>query len=175
VAPGPVVAIGRRAAALLRSGAEARVLAPLAASVYVVARGEVAWLCGPEGPLHPRAIVLSSPPRTGAYRAGDVLALPECTLPAWSPAPAPTDPRTATALRHGAARLAAAAAALGEPAGFGARLAGKPLRFPLTRAAGGADDLAAACAADAPAAAAAAALGLLGLGSGLTPSGDDFV
>lgn len=175
MAPGSIVAIGRRAAALLRSGAEARVLAPLAASVYVLARGEVAWLGGPEAPLHPRAIVLSSAPRTDAYQAGDVLALPACTLPAWSPAPGPTDPCAAAALRHGAARLAAAAAALGEPAGFGARLVGKPLQFPLTRAAGGADDLAAACAADDPAAAAAAAVGLLGLGSGLTPSGDDFV
>jgi hypothetical protein len=175
VAPGSVIAIGRRAGALLQSSAEARVLAPLAASVYVVARGEIAWLCGPEAPLHPRAIVLSSAPRTDAYRAGDVLALPACTLPAWSPAPAATDPRTAAALRHGAARLAAAAAALGEPAGFGARLLGKPLQFPLTRAAGRADDLAAACAADDPSAAAAAALGLLGLGPGLTPSGDDFV
>jgi hypothetical protein len=52
---------------------------------------------------------------------------------------------------------------------------GKPLAFPLTGAATAADALARACARDAADAAADAALALLGLGPGLTPSGDDLV
>ena len=52
---------------------------------------------------------------------------------------------------------------------------GVPLRFPLTGAANAADVLARACARDDPSDAADAAVSLLGVGHGLTPSGDDFV
>src|SRR5262249_58412931 len=65
--------------------------------------------------------------------------------------------------------------ALGTPSGFGTLLGGAPLAFPLDGAAGHARVLADACTRDDAAAAEPAMLSLLGLGGGLTPSGDDFV
>jgi hypothetical protein len=65
--------------------------------------------------------------------------------------------------------------ALGTPSGFGTWLLGAPLAFPLDRAAARANALAAACAADDASRAADAACKLIGLGPGLTPSGDDLV
>lgn len=172
---GSVIGLGRRAAELLRVGVEARVLASLSASIYIVVQEQILWLGGPEETLHPRAVLLSEPPATGGCAPGETLRVPPCTVSPWCPEPPPADARTAAALRRGAARLAAGAAALGRPEGFGARLVGAPLAFPLAGAAECADALAAACADDAPARAAAAATALLGLGAGLTPSGDDFV
>ena len=61
------------------------------------------------------------------------------------------------------------------PDGFGALLAERTPPFPLDTAVGRARELASACGADDPAAAAAVATELLGLGPGLTPSGDDYV
>ena len=52
---------------------------------------------------------------------------------------------------------------------------GRPLAFPLAGAAKAADAMAAACARDDADTAASAAVALLGLGAGLTPSGDDLV
>jgi hypothetical protein len=172
---GTVTIIGRRAAELLRSGGEARVLAPLSASIYMVLADEVLWLGGPGETRHSRAVLLSEPPPAASWAPGDLLRVPPCSLPAWCPEPAPSGVPAATALRRGAAVLAAAAPSLGRPEGFGARLVGAPLAFPLAEAAAPAAALAEACAGDAPDDAAAAALALLGLGPGLTPSGDDFV
>jgi uncharacterized protein DUF2877 len=172
---GAVTVIGRRAAELLRSGDEARVLAPLSASIYIVAAGEVLWLGGPGETRHCRAVLLSEPPPAASWAPGDRLRVPPCSLPPWDPEPAPSGVSAGMALRRAAAGLAAAAPSLGRPEGFGARLVGTPLAFPLADAAAPAAALAAACAADAPGDAAAAALTLLGLGPGLTPSGDDFV
>lgn len=172
---GTVIGVGDRAAALLRDGGDARVLAPLSASIYVVVRDQILWLGGPDDALHPRAILLSEPPATGGCAPGEVLRVPPCAVPPWCPAQPPADAWAAAALRRGAARFAHAAASLGRPEGFGARLVGAPLAFPLADAVERADALAAACADDDPARAAHAAVALLGLGSGLTPSGDDFV
>jgi hypothetical protein len=66
-------------------------------------------------------------------------------------------------------------AAIGTPTGFGALLAGEPLRFPLDLALARVRTLAAAVRDDDAVAFEAAALPLLGLGLGLTPSGDDLV
>ncbi len=93
----------------------------------------------------------------------------------WRPAEVPAGRDAAAAMARGAARLGAAAWALGAPDGLGALLVGAPLAFPLDAAAGPARALAAACAANAPEQAAGAAQALLGLGPGLTPSGDDYV
>ena len=172
---GRVIGLGRRAAELLAAGGEARVLAPLGASIYVVVQEQILWLGGPEEPLHPRAVLLSERPATGGCTPGTTLRLPAVTVAPWCPESPPSDPPATAAFRRGAARLAAGAAALGRPEGFGARLVGAPLAFPLSGAAERADALAAACADDAPPRATAAATALLGLGAGLTPSGDDFV
>jgi hypothetical protein len=172
---GTVTTIGRRAAALLGGERNGRVLAPLTASIYIVVREQVLWLGGPAETLHPRAILLSRRPQADASAPGDLVRLPPCLVQAWSPQPIPTGAAAAAALRRGAAALIGATPVLGRPQGFGARLIGEPLGFPLAGAAEPAESLAAACARDAPDDAADAALAVLGLGSGLTPSGDDFV
>jgi hypothetical protein len=64
---------------------------------------------------------------------------------------------------------------LGQPLGLAAWLVGTPLAFPLGAAITSLAAVAHACENDAPADAARASRPLLGLGPGLTPSGDDFV
>ena len=61
------------------------------------------------------------------------------------------------------------------PSGFAALLCGQPLVFPLSHRADAARALAAACATNDMQAFTQAAARLIGVGSGLTPSGDDFV
>ncbi|HEV8584108.1 MAG TPA: DUF2877 domain-containing protein [Methylomirabilota bacterium] len=174
---GDVTAIGWRAhAALSRTGGDARVLAALAASTYLDAAGEVVWL-GPAATSHARAvsILFRGSPRTAGPQPRDVLrlALPlPRAVKVWRPEPGPATAEAAATLRLNASRLAVGT--LGTPRGFGAWLAGAPLAFPLERAHGRADALAHACADDDPPRAAQAAVALLGLGPGLTPSGDDF-
>lgn len=175
-----VTGIGWRALAVLReAGGAARVLAPLSASIYIDAAGEVLWIGARDAAPHARAIMITGSPRTiVAYGSSGVLrlALPlPPTLRPWRPADVPATPAAAAALMRGATQLGGAIATLGAPRGFGARLARAPLAFPLAAAAARAEALARACADDAPARAADAALALLGLGPGLTPAGDDFV
>ena len=173
---GNVVAIGWRAAEILGdAAADLRVFAPLTASIYMDAGGEMLWLGGPRDVMHPRAILLSALPDPGAYARGDTLTVPPSRPMPWRPV-TPNGGAVATAaFRDGVRRLAASAASFGEPQGFGAWLMGTPLRFPLTGAAKAVEALGGACGNDDAPAAAVAALSLLGLGGGLTPSGDDFV
>jgi hypothetical protein len=175
VSLGTVIDIGWRAAELLEGAPVVRVLAPMRASIYIVVSGEPLWLCGPADMMHPRAIVLSEPPDPSAFVPGTTLSVPPCAVRPWRPDTPLADARASAALRCGARRLATTAIALGEAAGFGAWLVGRPLTFPLTGAGTLADALAAACAIDNASAAAETAAPLLGLGAGLTPSGDDLV
>lgn len=170
-----VAAIGWRADAALReTGGEARVLAPLSASIYLEAAGEVLWVGERDATPHARAIQITGSPRPLVARGSLLrLASPADGLAPWRPPPGPATLDDAAALRANAARLHAGA--LGEPRGFGAWLAGRPLAFPLEAAAGRAHALARACTDDDPGRAAEAARALLGLGPGLTPSGDDLV
>lgn len=172
---GTVVTIGWRAAELLARASVVRVLAPMRASIYIVVDGETLWLAGPTDVMHPRAVLLSEPPDPSALGAGDTLSIPPCALRPWRPDARIADARASAALRRGAERLGKTVMALGEPVGFGAWLVGRPLAFPLTGAGKLADALAAACMTDNATAAAEAAVPLLGLGGGLTPSGDDLV
>ena len=165
-------AIGATAyAALTRSGGAARVMARLAASMYMTAGDAIVWLGPATAPLHPRAILVARAPDL----EGDDVAIDVGPLVPWRPGPIVLDRVAADAARTAWRGLASALAALGTPAGFGARLAGAPLAFPLDGAAPAADALADACARDDARAATDAARALLGLGGGLTPSGDDFV
>jgi hypothetical protein len=165
------VAVGGLAqAALIRTGGRARVLARLGASVYLTAGDDIVWL-GPAGAtLHPRAILAATAPDP---RAAEI-EVGVAGLAPWQPALPALDARTTAVLLDGWRRLAAALGALGAPGGFGALLAGRPPGFPLQGAEAAARALAAACARDDAAAAGDAALTLLGLGGGLTPSGDDY-
>jgi hypothetical protein len=173
-----ICAIGWRADAAVREGSgAARVLAALATSVYVDVGNEVLWIGLADATPHARAMHVAVAGRDGLTRlqVGDALHLaPASGLRPWRPDGAPTTTEAAMALRRGAARLAARAAPLGEPRGFGAWLLGAPLGFPLDAARAHADALARACAADDPPQAATAAGALVGLGPGLTPAGDDF-
>lgn len=172
---GTVIGIGWRAAEVLDSAATVRVVAPMRASIYIAGRGEILWLGGPAEVMHPRAVLLSEPPEAASFATGDALPVPRWTMRAWRPDRPRSVGDAVTRWRGAARRLSSTAAALGEPAGFGAWLTGAPLAFPLSGAGKAAATLASACAADDATGAAAAASALLGLGAGLTPSGDDFV
>lgn len=169
-APVQPVAIGVTAhAALVHSGGVARVLARLRRSTYLIADGEIVWLGGPDAALHPRAILAARPPDP----EHDVVRLEVSTLVPWRPPTPALGGATAADLARGWQALAAASPRA--PGGFGALLHGAPLAFPLRGAREAAEALARACARDDASSAAGAALALLGVGGGLTPSGDDYV
>jgi hypothetical protein len=164
------VALGVTAhAALARAGGEARVLARLRGSTYLTVDGEIVWLGGPDAVLHPRAILASRPPQP----AENVVRVHVGALTPWRPSIPARDGVTAAELARGWRALAAPT--LGPPGGFGALLSGQPLAFPLEGSRAAAAALARACARDDAASATGAALALLGVGRGLTPSGDDYV
>ena len=160
--------IGWKARAALDAGGVARVLAPLSASIYMTVDADILWL-GPAGAtLHPRAILCADalePP--GAIEPGELVRVDATGVAPWRPAEVPATRDAAAALSRGAARLGAAAQALGAPDGFGALLVGARPGFPLDAAADLARALASACAADRLEEAAQAAWALLGLGAGL--------
>jgi Protein of unknown function (DUF2877) len=172
-APGRLraAAIGEIAhAALGRSGGQARVLARLSASTYLTVGDEIVWLGAVGSELHPRAILAAAAP------PGDeeIVRLDSGALTPWQPPALSLERAGAQRLVVGWRRLAAAAA-LGPVGGFGVLVTGGALAFPLDGARDVAAALADACARDDAAAGAEAAMALLGLGGGLTPSGDDFV
>jgi hypothetical protein len=164
------VAIGEIAhAAVVRSGGVGRVLARLSASTYLTAGGEIVWLGAAGSVLHPRAI-LGGPPSV----AGEIVRLDVGTLAPWAPPALALDRATAARFAVGWRRVVAGVCTLGAPGGFGALLSGAALVFPLQGARDTAAALVRACARDDADAAADTARALLGLGGGLTPSGDDF-
>lgn len=168
----PVVAIGARArAALERSRGHAEALSAFPASPYLRAAGELIWVSHRLPAAHPRAVHVARPVhaagvvRFGALPAPDTRA---CSLPLAS--------RTALArARRACAKLVASPDAIGVPRGLGLLLVGQLPPFPLDAALPHVTMLARAVHADDPDAAHRAAYPLLGLGPGLTPSGDDFV
>jgi hypothetical protein len=167
-----VEAVGLLAhSALAASGGRARRLARLSASVYLTAGGAIVWLGLTGAALHPRAILVAALPDLDA----DELLIDTMGAAPWRPALPALDAPAAARVRECWRRVTRDLAPLGEPGGFGALLTGRPLGFPLLGARPAAEALAAACARDDAAAAAGAAPGLLGLGGGLTPSGDDYV
>jgi hypothetical protein len=165
-----VVRIGEVArAALARAGSVARPLAGFADSPYFEAGREIIWVGTQRRALHPRAVIASSVPQRG-------LTLTFEGLPAegWSP-------RLPVFEKGDAARVVDATAALrrallGEsvPRGFGTLLAGRAPGFPLGPAVQRVEALANAYRRDDPGSVFTASVALLGLGTGLTPSGDDL-
>ncbi len=163
-----VVSIGRKArAARAASGGSARPLAAFPDAPYFDAAGEIVWV-GPRLPArHPRAVLTAQPVERRATVSFD--ALPG---EAWSGAlPA----QAGRAVVTGAWRqLAGALERLGAPRGFGALLTGGTPAFPLDLAVPRVHALAAAYRADDAPAVYETSRALLGLGTGLTPSGDDL-
>jgi hypothetical protein len=164
------LAIGVTAhAALGRAGGAARVLARLSTSTYLTADGEIVWLGGPDAVLHPRSILVAAAPPP----VSDDVHVEVAALSPWRPVPLALEGVTMAALVERWRALDAAT--LGTPGGFGALLAGRPLTFPLDGAREAAVALARACAHHEATSVAEAAFALLGVGGGLTPSGDDYV
>ena len=166
------VAVGAHAqTALRRAGGRARVLARLSASTWLTAGGEIVWLGEATATLHPRALLVAVP----CSPFGDEITVDTSGLVPWHPSLPPPQAFAGIAVRERWRRMVAALGALHQPAGFGTLLTGAPVGFPLTAAQGAAQELARACARDDPEAVVDAAVTLLGLGEGLTPSGDDYV
>jgi hypothetical protein len=166
-----VAAIGWRAhGALLASGGRASVFAPLSRSFYAKAAGELVWVGPPGTPLHARAVIHSHPPAVPAR--GTVHIQIDGVTP-WRP---PALPVAARGIPDAARVLLERLPSVGEPRGLGRLLVSTATDDPiLARARPRARAFIAACARDDPHAAARAARPLLGLGAGLTPSGDDYV
>jgi len=163
-----VTAIGWRAHdALTGSGGLASVVAPLTESFYAAAAGELIWVGGPATTLHPRAVLvsgLSVPAKSATVR------VPVDGVMPWRPAPAPAssgDTKASARAVRAALREGRGLARLMFDTGGDDPVAVKARPHVLA--------LAVACASGAPLAFADAACPLLGLGAGLTPSGDDFV
>ena len=158
-----VVSIGAKArAALEASGGRARPLAAFPDAPYFEAAGEIVWVGSKLPGRHPRAVRTSQPVVRGRVVLFD--SLPRET---WSAVLPP-------AQRVAQAAVAAVLDGLGEPRGFGAWLFGGTPAFPLNLAVPRVDAVAVAYRSDDAQAAYAASRALLGLGTGLTPSGDDL-
>jgi Protein of unknown function (DUF2877) len=166
------VAVGATAhAALSRTSGRARVLARLRGSLYATAGETIVWLGSDRAPLHPRAILSAAP----GVIDSDEIRIEVDGLSPWRPASLALGADARATLAERAAALASRVTDPEPPGGFGALLTGTRPSFPLDGAADLALALARACARDEPDDATDVALALLGLGGGLTPSGDDYV
>ena len=158
--------------ALTTARGRARVLARPGGAAFLTAAGEIVWLGPARPPLHPRAVLVLAVPDVAI---GAELDVDVSGLAPWRPPDVALDGNAVDRLRVTWRELAVDLGAFGVPAGFGTLLVGAPLVFPLDGTADDARRLREACVGDDAAAATPSALALLGLGGGLTPSGDDFV
>lgn len=166
-----VRAIGWKAhAALVRNpGARAGDLPRFGDSAYRLADGEPIWIGTGDVAMHPRAVVFET-------HSAAIGPLRLATIEPWRAPRLQLDTSSSRRLREGCAALALGALGCDDPPpGFATLLAGRPPAFPLDRAVPYVRLLARAIDRDEAHLAYAAALPLLGLGPGLTPSGDDFV
>jgi len=167
-----VIAIGARAReALERSRGHAEALPAFPGSPYLRAAGELIWVGNRLSTAHPRAVLLDAPvtPASG-MRFG---ALPPAERAACAVPEA--DAESLARACAGCAALVNDLPAIGEAKGLGMLLAGGMPPFPLDACVPHIARLAAALRANDAEAAYRAAYPLLGLGTGLTPSGDDLV
>ena len=119
--------------------------------------------------LHPRAVVTAvAPPRASPLKFD---ALPER---GWSPHLPPLDDAIAIPVVYAARRLGQTLLETATPRGFGNLLAGREPEFPLGLARRQVHNLDIAYARADANAVIAASVTLLGIGAGLTPSGDDL-
>lgn len=166
-----IVALGERArGALERNGRTAQPLAAFPDSPWYEAGDEIVWIGARLPALHPRAVLTAvAPPR------GRSLHFDSIPVSAWSARLPLLDASGVTRVAAGAKRMQRSVVAAQAPQGFGTLLQRRLPQFPLDRAMPCVRALGRAFARDDPDAAFAAARPLLGLGAGLTPSGDDLV
>ena len=164
----PVRRTGFKAhAALTRSGGRARPVAGFPDTGYLLAGDEIVWVGSSGLPMHPRAVIVEGTraARCSAWRFD----ISGCR---------PWRPRLAAmsmiAAQAGCRALSASLDQIGAPRGFGVLLSGVTPDFPLDLGVGSVRAVAAAYQAADPRRVIEASLPLLGFGSGLTPSGDDF-
>ena len=156
--------------ALVRGGGIASPLAEFADAPYFEAAGEIVWVGAKLPALHPRAVVTAS-----ARRPGVALQLQSMPDHGWCATLPLLDVTAAKRVRAAVRRLSRSVAESSAPRGFGNLLAGRRPPFPLDLCAPRVDDLIAAVALDDAERAVCASRALLGVGTGLTPSGDDLV
>jgi uncharacterized protein DUF2877 len=166
-----IVALGQRARrALERSRGVAHPLPGFPGSPWYEAGGEIVWVGARLPALHPRAVLTSVAPARG-----QALCFESIPRNAWSARCPGPDANTVLRVVARAKRLRRAVVLARATEGFGSLLARTAPQFPLDRAMPLLRALSAAIARDDPCAAFAPACSLLGLGAGLTPSGDDLV
>lgn len=166
-----IVALGERArSALERNGGTAQPLAAFPDSPWYEAGDQIVWIGARLRALHPRAILTSVAPLRGRS-----LHFESIPVSAWSARLPVLDARGIARISAGAKRMQRSLVAAETPQGFGTLLQRRLPRFPLDRAMPSVRALGRAFGRDDPDAAFAAAQPLLGLGPGLTPSGDDLV
>lgn len=167
-----VISIGACArAALEQSRGYAEALPAFPGSPYLRAAGELIWVGSRLSTAHPRAVLLDVPATPGGSMQFGALPPAEraaCAVPA-------ADQAALARARASCALLVSDLTAIGEPRGLGMLLAGRAPPFPLDACVPHIARLSAALRAEDPAAVYRAAFPMLGLGTGLTPSGDDLV
>jgi hypothetical protein len=156
-------------AALQRSNGIITAVAHFGRGSYGQAAGELVWI-GSSSAMHPRTIVIE-----GRWDFLSMKRLQANILQPWRPSPPRFDSNAAARVRDGCAVLRGAIRRVGNPRSFAAMLLGGRPAFPLDRAASNVLLLAQALRADSASGVYESALPLLGLGFGLTPSGDDLV
>ncbi|MFN0316064.1 MAG: DUF2877 domain-containing protein, partial [Burkholderiales bacterium] len=133
---------------------------------YAEANGEILWVGTHLPAMHPRAVVTSLAVPRGIELRFDVV-----PVHGW----AGESPVLDNSIPYAELERLRGTVLNLSPKGFGAWLAGQPLPFPLGLAASRLQRLSDAYENDDPDALGEAAAGLLGFGTGLTPSGDDLV
>lgn len=166
-----VVALGERARrALGRSGCIAKPLPGFDGAPYYAAGGEIVWVGTRVPAMHPRVVITHrSPPLGLPFRLAEI---PSGGWSAWLPR---LEHGTIGTVMARAEALRAALVASETPRGFGTLLAGIAPPFPLDLAVPQTDALAHAIERGDAGAMLKPARALLGVGAGLTPSGDDLV
>jgi uncharacterized protein DUF2877 len=155
-------------AALARSEGMIDAMPEFRGAPFMRAAGEIIWIGSPVTAMHPRAVVMDGDFGNETSRRLDVQ-LPE----PWRP---PSPPSDAIAnMGVGCAALHRDLARVGHPKGLAAMLIGEAPVFPLDGMAKSVRALASSFEAGDVDRVYDAALPLLGVGTGLTPSGDDLV
>ncbi len=155
--------------ALQSSGGVAIPVAGFEDAPYAEASGEILWVGAHLPAMHPRAVVTSCAVPRGATLRFEVV-----PVHGWNEQLPLLDDSLMPRVTDEVDKLRSAILCV-PTKGFGAWLAGHPLSFPLGLASSRLYSLSQAYSKDDPEAVLEASGGLLGFGTGLTPSGDDLV
>ncbi len=157
-------------AALLRNGGVTRAVPGFEATPFRVAGDEIIWV-GSDGPEHPRTVLIDAVAAYGVLAISSATTISFCNAAETLGGCAFSISRARTTASRAILRLIG----ISTPRGFASMLLGQSPPFPLSHRADAARALAQACVSDDASAFVHHAQRMLGVGSGLTPSGDDFV